>query len=182
MDTLDFLYHWKFDSCKPKHCLDWAEYLITHGHETNNIIELLGNSDMNWDVRNNYVHRILKELNIDIDTVPDEAIFLYYEKILISQFISGELTPTELIQSAYHGITLASDYKCGYSEWSQLDDAFCQGKLWKESYTYGYFLHDGIDLSCPEGALRKLLHRDGLMDFLDDPNWKENAQREILGI
>ena len=55
METLEFLYRWKYAHIDPQDCFSWAEHLIKAGRESRAVLMLLGSPEMQGLERDRYL-------------------------------------------------------------------------------------------------------------------------------
>lgn len=162
MDTLEFLYRWKYSHLDPEHCSAWAEHLIREGHETEGVLILLGTPDMQWSERDHYIRQILREL--DIGEPNAEDMFQHQERLLILRYLAGGITARELT-AAGEKIWITSGYNSTYVVWAYLDEDFWNLSL-DPSDAYRYFTC--LDPKDVDGSLKACLGKEGKLRFLKD--------------
>ena len=162
METLEFLYRWKYAHIDPQDCFSWAEHLIKAGRESRAVLMLLGSPEMQGLERDHYIRRILDELGIEEPA--DDDLVKHQEHLLILRYLKGEMTVTELT-AAGEKLWIVSGYNSDYLIWAYLDeDSWNLSLAVSDKYRQFFYLDpDDVD-----GSLRACLEKNGKMCFLDE--------------
>ena len=83
MRTSDILNKYKRNTLDPDELSEWAEFLLSEGHKSEDIYFLMSKPEMHWSELPTYVEKICKELNICSDFAdPNEA----HKKVAIAEY------------------------------------------------------------------------------------------------
>lgn len=154
MQTLEFLYYWKYGGLDGERCYAWAERLLLDGHESDALLQLLGVPDADWETRDKWIKTILREIDVDPSTINNVTLLRAFERMLVEEYLAGRISVETLVDEAYHKITIESDYADEFILWCELDE-----DLYSISCGGAGFYH--LDRNDVAGSLRCLLEREG---------------------